>query len=258
MRTEAGLLAVIPARGGSKDLPGKNVKLFAGLPLIAHSILFAKACAQIDRVIVSTEASEVVEVARRYGADVPFLRPPHLARDETPLWLVLRHTLDQVEQEEHGMSYQLLLLLDPTSPARLPEDLVGALDRLSQDPLADGIIAVSRPNFNPIWHCVVEREVRIVDLFDEGSRFQRRQDVPVVYHINGSLYLWRTEFVRRTPGDWRRAGRHLIYEIPELRAISIDDLQGFEKAEALVKQGLISFPWLDATAIASCAQSANS
>ncbi len=238
------LLAVVPARGGSKGLPGKNVRLFAGLPLIAHTLLFAKLCPEIDRLVVTTESEEIIEVARRYGADVPFVRPSELARDDTPLWPVLQHALGAVEKDE-GQLYDFLLLLDPTSPARLPSDVSGALARLLHEPEAAGILGVSQPSFNPIWHCVTADDGWMTDLFDTAGKYARRQDVPAVYRINGSIYIWRTEFVRSAGLDWRRSGRHLIFEIPEIRAMSIDDLSEFNLAELLVKQGLVEFPWLN-------------
>lgn len=243
MSAKPGLLAVVPARGGSKGLPGKNLRPFMGLPLIAHSILFAKLCPEIDRCIVSTDSPEIAEAARRYGAEVPFLRSPELAQDDTPMWPVVRHALAQVEREE-GRIYDAVLLLDPTSPAREPSDVTGAAQRLEEQPSADGVIAVSRPAFNPIWLCVVERDGWMAQLMEEGKQFQRRQHVPTVYRINGALYLWRAPFVRASEGPWQAKGRHLIYEIPELRAMAIDTAEQFVGAEALVKAGLITLPWL--------------
>ncbi len=241
-----GLLAVIPARGGSKGIPKKNLRPFMGIPLIAHSILFAKLCPEIDHCIVSTDSPEIAKVAREYGADVPFVRPVELASDETPMWPVLRHALQAIEEKE-GARYDYLLLLDPTSPAREPRDVSAVLSRLVNCPAADGVIGVSRPDFNPVWHCVVEREGWMVDLIDGGSRFERRQDVNIVYHINGAVYIWRAEFVKREKDSWRRYGKHLVYEIPEMRAMSIDSLEEFKRAEVLVESGLISFPWLEGT-----------
>ena len=241
-----GLLAVIPARGGSKGLPGKNTRLFAGLPLIAHSILFAKMCPEITRCIVSTDSVEIASVARQFGAEVPFLRPGELAQDETPLWPVVRHALETVEDQEGG-HYDLVALLDPTSPARESADLQKAVESLSQRPIADGVVGVSRPSFNPIWHCVVEREGWMVDLVEAAPEVQRRQEAPAIYRINGSLYVWRATFVRREPHDWRRTGRHLLYEIPEARAMSIDTPAQFHQAEWFVKSGGISLPWLSGT-----------
>ena len=244
MSDSAKLLAVIPARGGSKGLPGKNILPFVGLPLIAHTLLFARMCPEIDRCIVSTDSMEIAEVARRFEADVPFIRPAELAQDETPTWPVLRHALAYLEQLEQ-VSYDLLLLLDPTSPARELDDISEALRRLQECPNADGILSVSQPDFNPIWHCVVEREGWMVDLIDGGGDYQRRQDVTPVYRINGSMYIWRAEFVRQQETTWRTTGNHLIYEVPEFRSMSLDTAYEFDRAELLVKNGLIVFPWLD-------------
>ncbi|MBI3011676.1 MAG: acylneuraminate cytidylyltransferase family protein [Candidatus Omnitrophica bacterium] len=242
------VLAVIPARGGSKGLPGKNVRLFAGLPLIAHSIRCAKMCSQIDRCVVSTDSADIAAVARQHGGEAPFLRPPELARDESPIWPVLQHALGAVEESERA-AYAFVVLLDPTSPSREPSDVAEALRRLRATPAADGIIGVSRPEFNPIWHCVVERTGWMADLIEAGARYERRQDVPTVYRINGSLYLWRAEFVRRCEQPWRRSGRHLLYEIPEARAMSIDTVEEFGRAETLVNAGLIRLPWLDGSLV---------
>ncbi len=245
------MLAVIPARGGSKGLPGKHLKPFAGLPLIAHSIMFARMCPQITRCIISTDSPEIAEAAKTWGAEVPFLRPASLAQDETPLWPVLRHALSVMEEREPA-TYDTLLLLDPTSPAREPSDVIEAYRRLERAPSADGVIGVSRPDFNPVWHCVIEQDGWMEDLVSEGGRFDRRQHTPVIYRINGSLYLWRAAFVRREAASWRRGGRHVLHEIPERRAMSIDTLDEFERADALVKSGVIHFPWLTQLGIVPC------
>ena len=240
--TDSGVLAVIPARGGSKGLPGKNIRALAGLPLIVHSIRLAQLCPVISRTVVSTDSPDIAEVARRARAEVPFMRPAELARDDTPRWPVVRHALTTVEQQL-GEQFDYVLLLDPTSPARLPEDVAGACERLQTRRDADGIVGVSRPGFNPVWHCVVERDGLMTSLIEGGERFTRRQEVPPVYRINGSLYLWRAGFVKSPTAEWRR-GRHLIYEIPEPRAMSIDDLEEFEMADLLIKHGRIHLPWL--------------
>jgi len=253
MSREEGVLAVIPARGGSSGLPGKNIRPFAGLPLIAHSILYARLCPDIDDIVVSTDSPEIAAVAGTFGAPVPFMRLPELARNDTPLWPVLRHALGEVERRRQR-PLEFLLLLDPTSPARVPADVSGALKQLRETPSADGVIGVSQPDFNPIWHCVVERDGWMTDLVEAGGKFNRRQDVPPVYRINGSLYLWRARFVREQVEGWRPHGRHLLHEIPELRAMSIDTLEEFQKAELLVTEGLIRFPWLEGRKGDRCAR----
>lgn len=242
-RNAARLLALIPARGGSKGLPGKNIRPFVGHPLIAHSIFMAKMTPEISRIIVSTDSARIAEVAQSYGAETPFMRPKELAQDDTPMWPVLRHALKTLEREE-GAHYDYIVLLDPTSPGRIPEDVRTALKRLADAPDADGIIGVSRPAFNPIWHCVVEKEGWMAPLLSEGTRYHRRQDVPDVYRINASLYIWKTAFVARCEQNWQKTGKYLLQEIPESRAVHIDDLHEFEVAELLVRKNLITLPWI--------------
>jgi N-acylneuraminate cytidylyltransferase len=234
-------LAVIPARGGSKGLPGKNVRPLAGLPLLAHSVRCAERVPRIRRTIVSTDSAEIAEVARAAGAEVPFLRPAELARDDTPTIPVLQHALAELERRD-GCTYGSVLLLEPTSPARLPEDVDRAFALLDADPGADGVVACSRPHFNPFYVGVVERDGYVARAFD-GPAYVRRQDVPQFFRINGALFLWRRDFVRRTAPAWLD-GRHRMLEIPEARAFSIDDAQDLALAEASIGAGLVKLPWL--------------
>ena len=243
MKKQKKMLAVIPARGGSKGLPGKNIRPLCGLPLIAHSIKCAKMCPEIDRVIVTTDDKKIAKVAEEFGAEVPFIRPAALAQDNTPMWPVVRHALLTLEEE--GDRYDYLVLLDPTSPGRLPEDVKGALVQLKANPNADGIVGVSRPEFNPIWHCVTENKEGYLNyLIDGGEKYGCRQDVPPVYRINATLYIWRAEFVRLKETDWLTNTRQLVYEIPEKRAIHIDDLDEFQRAELFLQNRFVVFPWL--------------
>jgi CMP-N,N'-diacetyllegionaminic acid synthase len=234
------ILAVIPARGGSKGLPGKNIRPLGGLPLIAHSIRLAKMCPEIARCIVSTDDPQIRDVAIAHGGDVPFLRPPELARDDTPMTPVLQHALAECEGAD-GRMFGSLLLLDPTSPGRLPSDVARAVELLDSDPAAQGVIACSQPTFNPFWVGVVEKGAYMAPAF-EGPEYQRRQDVPKFMRINGSLYLWRRDFLA-SGASWRDAP-HRALEIPEARAFSIDDLYEFQLAEQLVAAGLVELPSL--------------
>jgi N-acylneuraminate cytidylyltransferase len=237
------MLAVVPARGGSKGLPGKNVRPLAGLPLIGHSLACAALCPEIARTIVSTDSEQIAEVARGLGGEVPFLRPPELARDETAMWPVLKHAL--AAADPGGSEYDYLLLLDPTSPARLPEDVAGAYRRLADEAEADGIVGVSEPGWNPIWHGVIDGgDGFMQQLIPDGTRYVRRQDVPAVYRINAAIYIWRAAFVREHDGSWLE-GRHLLWEVPERRAQHVDDAEDFELLELLVREGLVRLPWLE-------------
>lgn len=242
MRGIHPVLAVIPARGGSKGLPGKNLRELAGLPLIAHSIACARMTPEVARVIVSTDDAEIAAVARGHGAEVPFVRPAELASDTAAMWPVLQHALRSAEQGE-GTHYGSLLLLDPTSPGRLPSDVAQAVAKLAEDPEADGVVGVSEPDFNPFWHAVVEEHGYMRDLITGADKYERRQDLPRVYRINATLYLWRCEFVLDAPG-WRD-GRHRLQVVPERRALHIDDIGQFELAELLIRSGLVRLPWLE-------------
>jgi N-acylneuraminate cytidylyltransferase len=242
--SEGPILAIIPARGGSRGLPGKNIRPLVGLPLIAHSLRFASMCPGIDRCIVSTDNEEIAAVARAHGGDVPFLRPAELAQDDTPMMPVLKHAVLAVEEAE-GRRYGAVLLLDPTSPGRLPDDVARARELLGGDPEAAGVIAISRPTFNPFWVGVVEKpDAQIVPAFDTSKTYTRRQDVPPFKRINGSLYLWRRDYVVDPPSSWYEK-RHLGLEIPEARAFSIDDLFEFQVAELLIQHGLLVLPWME-------------
>jgi CMP-N,N'-diacetyllegionaminic acid synthase len=246
--TAPKVLAIIPARGGSKGLPGKNIRSFAGLPLIAHSILCAKDCPSIARIVVSTDSDQIAATAIEYGAEVPFRRPAELATDTAPMWPVIKHALAQAESA-FGEQYDAVVLLDPTSPARLPSDVESALATLTADPRCDGVIGVSEPEFSPYWHCVVEEGDYLRDLFPKAKDFDRRQDVPVVYCINASLYAWRRSLV--TDSDNWRSGRLRPHVVPAVRAIHIDEIHQFEIAELMVRHGLLALPWLKGGGVVS-------
>ncbi len=235
------LLALIPARGGSKGVPGKALRPLAGLPLIAHSIELARRCPEIERLVVSTDSAEIAAAARTLGAEVPFLRPAALAQDETPMWPVVRHALAELDPE--ASRYATLLLLQPTCPGRLPADVSRAAALLASRADVDGVIGVSEPSFNPISDAVVESDGVLRRLVPDGARYSRRQDVPRVLRINGSLYLWRCAFIRsheQEPAD----ARYLGCEIPDRRAIDIDSEADLELAELVIRERLVDLPWL--------------
>jgi N-acylneuraminate cytidylyltransferase len=241
------VLAVIPARGGSKGLPGKNTRRLFGLPLIVHSIRAAELTPSITRCVVSTDSEEIAAVARSFGGEAPFLRPAELAGDDAPMAPVVRHALEWCEADE-GERYDAVLLLDPTSPARVPEQLVDAARRLAAHPELDGVISVSEPTFNPVW--VGVRPAGSPDgalrrFFDSGTGVTRRQDADRFLRINGNFYLWRADFVRRLESSWFDEGTPAGAEIPESQAFSIDDEYEFRLIEALIVAGIIRLPWIE-------------
>jgi CMP-N-acetylneuraminic acid synthetase len=232
-------LAVIPARGGSKGLPGKNIRPLLGVPLLVHALRCAERVPRLARVVVSTDSEEIAAVARAAGGDV-LMRPAELARDDTPSMPVLQHALAEAERAR-GSAFGSLLLLEPTSPGRLPEDIGRAFTVLDADPAADGAVACSRPPWNPFFVGVVERDGYLAPAFD--ATYTRRQDVPDFLRVNGVVFLWRTEFVRRSPPDWS-VGRMRPVEVPDVRGLSIDDADEFAMAELLVRSNVVKLPWL--------------
>jgi N-acylneuraminate cytidylyltransferase len=244
------VLAVVPARGGSKGLPGKNVRPLAGLPLIGHSLRAAELMPSVTRCVVSTDSTEIADIARRLGGDVPFLRPAELAADETPMAPVLRHALATIEAAE-GEPYDFLVLLDPTSPAREPGDIGAALELLGTRPDWDGVVSVSAPTFHPVWVGVRPADDdpdRMERYFPAGVGVTRRQELPRYLRVNGNFYVWRAEFVRRLRTSWLDEGTHGMIEIPESRAFAIDYRYEFDLVEALIAAGVVRLPWLTATA----------
>jgi N-acylneuraminate cytidylyltransferase len=232
------VLAVIPARGGSKGLPGKNIRSFAGRPLIAHSIALAARSPEITRCVVSTDSDEIAMVAKAHSGDVPFMRPAELATDDAPMMPVLRHALGAVEASEDA-EYDYVILLDPTSPFRTCADVRQALELLASRDDLDGVVACSKPTFNPFWVGVVEGDRGLLrPAFDTTAKYVRRQDVPRFLRVNGALYVWRRAFIRSAPEAWME-GRHAPLVIDELRATSIDTLEEFLIAELLVTNGLV-------------------
>jgi CMP-N-acetylneuraminic acid synthetase len=234
------VLAVIPARGGSKGLPGKNLRQLAGKSLLEHAIRFAQACDSVGRIVVSTDSEEIAAVARIAGADVPFMRPSELATDETPMWPVLRHALDQVDPL--GEDWDFLLLCDPTAPVRFPADVAAALEHLRADPAADGIVSVAEPSFNVVWQSVIEKDGYMAHVVREGARLTRRQDAQPVYYIDGSFYLWRSTFVRAGHGSWFE-GRMRMYAVTSEG--TIDNSEELRRLEALVDADVVTLPRYD-------------
>jgi len=239
-------LAIVPARGGSKGLPGKNIRVLAGLPLLVHSLRCAAQAKLLSRVIVSTDSEEIAAVARAYGGDVPFLRDAVLAQDQTPLLPVLANALQKVEAAE-GAVYDAIVLLDPTSPARLPREIDEAIEMLAVAAEADGVVACSRPDFNPFWVGCVRDGAYLRPAFEGGSAYVARQQVPAFFRVNGSLYVFRRDFLLAAPGHVLN-GKMLLLETPEERAMSIDDGRQFDRAELLIRERIVRLPWLDGEA----------
>jgi N-acylneuraminate cytidylyltransferase len=225
------IVAFIFARGGSKGLPGKNIRPFAGKPLIAWAIEQAQAVSRISRVLVSTDAEEIAAVALDYGAEVPFLRPPELAQDDSPEWLAWRHGL-QYLQETTGALPDAMVSVPTTAPLRLPLDIDNCLDEFAQGE-ADMVITVTEAHRNPYFNMVKPNPDGSVGLVIPPARgVARRQDAPPVYDMATVAYVARPEFVMTQQSTF--AGRVRAVKVPVERAIDIDTPFDFELAEFLM------------------------
>ena len=230
------ILALIPARGGSRGLPGKNIRPLYGHPLLGHSIMFAELCG-VDRIVVSTDSPEIAQVARNYGAEVPGLRPARLAQHDTPIWPVIQHAVEIIPDR-----YDYLMLLEVPSPVREAGDFSGSLAKLEACPEADGVVTASRPYFES-WAAITETpEGWVRNLHPSAYTYWQRQQVPPSYRYSG-LYIWRTDYVLRHPGPVWLSGRHLLYETPSSRTYSIDTLEEFDLCQAMLDAGMIRLPW---------------
>jgi len=212
------ILAIIPARGGSKAVPGKNIRQVGGKPLIGWTISAALAAESIDRVIVSTDSQEIAETTRQYGAEVPFLRPDEISQDDTPGIEPILHAVRWCSQEE-GYQPDYVICLQPTSPFRTSADIESAID-LARVRDADSVISVSPVDHHPNWMQVIDNKGRLKDFIKGGSKVNKRQDMGAVYALNGAIYLIRTTSLlsRKTffvPDT-------LAYIMPPERSLDID------------------------------------
>lgn len=183
------ILAVIPARGGSKGVKNKNIRDLAGQPLIAWTIIEAKKSKYIDRLILSSEDPHIIEVAKKYGCEVPFVRPMELAQDNTPGIDPVLHAIQEIP------GYDYVLLLQPTSPLRTVDDIDACLEKCDQAQ-APACVSFKEAEESPYWMYHLEVEDRIAPLLTHEPNFVRRQDLPIVYLINGAIYVANTAWLR--------------------------------------------------------------
>jgi N-acylneuraminate cytidylyltransferase len=225
------VVAFIFARGGSKGLPGKNIRSLGGKPLIAWSIEHALSVKRIERIIVSTDSDDIAEVARNYGAEVPFKRPDELARDDSPEWLAWRHALCYL-QETSGSLPTAMVSIPTTAPLRLPIDIENCLDQYEKGG-ADIVITVSDAHHSPYFNMVKEQldgTVRLV--IPPQSGITRRQDAPVVYDMTTVCYVASPDFILSSNSIFE--GNVKAVRVPIERAIDIDTLFDFKLAETLL------------------------
>lgn len=223
-------LALITARGGSKGLPGKNIRLLAGRPLISYSIEAALGATGINAndVVCTTDCPNIATEALRAGARVPFMRPAELAEDGTTSLAVALHALDWLAENE-GVNYDALLLLQPTSPLRNSKHITEALE-LFAGSSADAVVGVYRAHASPFRMFVPRGDGVLEPLLPKAARPHQRQHFPDVFTENGAIYITRVEALRETASF--HGSRCLPYVMSAADSIDIDDASDFAAAAA--------------------------
>jgi CMP-N-acetylneuraminic acid synthetase len=223
------VVGLITARGGSKGLPRKNIAPLAGKPLMAWTIEAALAARTLRRVIVSTDDEEYAAVAQSWGAEVPFLRPAALATDDSPDIDAIVHALDWLVAD--GDEPQFVVILQPTSPLRLAEDIDAAVT-LAVDTAASAVVSVTEAASHPYLTMRISEDGRLADFVPKPSGYLRRQDLPAVYTLNGAIYLVRSG-VLRSDRSKCPPGAH-AYVMPSERSIDIDTAWDLHLADLIL------------------------
>lgn len=224
-------LAIIPARGGSKGIPKKNISLLGNKPLIAWTLEAALIAEAVDRVIVTTDNPEIAKIAKDYGAEVPFQRPASLAQDDTPgIKPILHATHWLIDHEDYLPDF--VVCLQPTSPFRTGKDIDRAMD-LARLKNADSVVSITPLVHNPNWMQIMDGDGRLKDFIPGGTSVGSRQEMEQVYELNGAIYLIRTVtlfeeetfFVKETFG----------FVMPRERSIDIDTPWDLYLADLIAK-----------------------
>lgn len=223
-------LTIIPARGGSKGIPRKNIKPFAGKPLIYYTIDCARAICADEDICVSTDDDEIIQVVEDYGLKVPFKRPDELATDTAGTYEVLLHALDFYEKQ--GRHYDVVMLLQNTSPFRTPEHVKGALRHYTPD--VDMVVSVKECAANP-YYCVFEenQEGYLHVCKGDGTIF-RRQDAPKVYEYNGAIYIMNAETLKTT--HMHKMQKRVKYLMDDRSSFDLDTMFDWTMAEMMAAQ----------------------
>lgn len=222
------IVGLIPARGGSKGVPRKNIRNLRGKPLLAYTAESALAAKFLSRVVLSTEDEEIAEVGRNYGIDVPFLRPFELAQDKTPSLPVVQHALSILEK--NGEHFDAVCLLQPTNPLRRSQDIDACIE-LFIESNADCVVSVLPVphEYNPKWVFWKDNKGKMSLATGDEEIIPRRQDLPPAFHRDGSVYLTRSEIIIK---DQSLYGKNILgYEISPEFSANIDTEEDWQRIE---------------------------
>lgn len=224
------ILAIIPARGGSKGLPGKNIRPLCGKPLIGWTIEHALASEYIDEIFVSTDSRKIADIAEKFGINVPFLRPDELATDTSSSMEVVENVLEYYQSKKIEFDY--ILLLEPTSPLRKEGDLDAAINLAVTNEIADGVISLGKVHMeHPLIVKKVNKEGKISPYIDDSKKITQRQQADNAYFPYGVAYIIKTEVFRREKMFY--TDNILPYYIERWQNYEIDDIYDFISVEAI-------------------------
>jgi CMP-N-acetylneuraminic acid synthetase len=227
------VLGIVPARGGSKGIPGKNVRPLGGKPLLAHTAEAALAARRLSRVVLTTDDEKIAEVGRACGLEVPFLRPAELAMDDTPTLPVLQHAVSELEKA--GDRFDAVCLLQPTSPFRRAGDIDGCIELLETG--LDAVVSVLPvpPEHNPHWVFFRDGDGLLRLATGEEQPIPRRQELPPAFHRDGAVYVTRRDVLMEGNSLYgKRLGGYLIEERADSRSVNLDTPADWERAESLI------------------------
>jgi CMP-N,N'-diacetyllegionaminic acid synthase len=227
------LIAIIPARSGSKGLKDKNIRLLAGKPLIVYSILAAQKSNIFDEIFVSTDSLEYANIAKEYGASVPFLRNASLATDTASSWDVLKNAL--IQYQELGYYFETVFLLQPTSPLRTEEDIKESF-KLFKEKRANAVISVCETDHSPLWCNILPEDHSLINFIHNSVIDMPRQLLKKYYRINGALYLLNVNYLFNNDNIYKE--RCFAYVMPKLRSVDIDDQIDLLFAETVINNYL--------------------
>lgn len=232
------ILAIIPARGGSKGLPGKNIRPLLGKPLIAWSIEHAQKSELVDEIFISTDSQEIADVAEQYGVKVPELRPAELAVDTAPSSAFIEYTINKYKAEDKNFDY--FILMEPTSPLREVEDVDKSIRMIIDQPEFDSIVGVCKAeDVHPAFMVKLGDRQKLLP-YEAEMKTLRRQDLPDVYYFEGTVYVSKCDAFLQKHAFYHDST--LPYIVPKWKAPEVDDIVDFITIEAILKaknEGLI-------------------
>ena len=227
------ILVIIPARGGSKGIPGKNIKLLGGKPLIYYAIDVARAIVDDTHICVSTDYDQIIRVVEQYGLSVPFIRPTELATDTAGSYGVLLHALSFYESK--GEHFDAVVLLQVTSPFRTVNHVREALNLYNKD--LDMVVSVKETDSNPYYLCFEEDTEGMLHISKGDGHYTRRQDCPPVYEYNGAIYIINPERMKAMPLN--KFKKRVKYVMDREHSVDLDTMMDWMIAEYMITNKLV-------------------